>query len=325
MNEFKYGAVMLPLPSHLVFEVLKYQKLIDPSDVVELEDDPHITVKYGVDPSIPVSEVRRVLSGIGPINVVLGRTSLFELPDQEVLKLEVTSPSLITANLLVRKHLKCIDTYPTYIPHVTLAYLKTGSGSKYEGIMIPKLSGESHEFTHVKYSDRDSNKHVISLGSGCSPDFTGNTDTISNMIDSVVRGVSPYLIIERADVKTRTFKVTADDDTFDELDKLFSMLHHNPGHSATFGMEFDGDGHQTFKVDPPPSRKYGGVDKTREVCVTEAALCTWCSGTGNRSDGSRCSRCHGTGQTSGGDQFDPGSFKSKHLRSKLGTREGSFQ
>ena len=34
--------------------------------------------------------------------------------------------------------------------------------------------------------------------------------------------------------------------------KLFALMHYNGGHSATFGLNFDGDGADAFKIDPPP-------------------------------------------------------------------------
>lgn len=80
------------------------------------------------------------------------------------------------------------------------------------------------------------------------------------------------LLKHRRDVERRRFTITADKDTFASLDKFFALLHHNPGHSGTFGMPFDGDGHQVFCVDPPPENKYSGKDKGKypdQVCVAE--------------------------------------------------------
>lgn len=80
------------------------------------------------------------------------------------------------------------------------------------------------------------------------------------------------LLKHRKDVSQRQFKITADKDTFNSLDKFFALLHHNPGHSGMFGMPFDGDGHQVFVLDPEPSSKYSGKDKGKypdQVCVAE--------------------------------------------------------
>jgi hypothetical protein len=58
---------------------------------------------------------------------------------------------------------------------------------------------------------------------------------------------------------TKTFTITAHEDSMAKLEAFFAMLHFNGGHSSIFGIEFDGDGHDTAKFDPePPKFPAGG-------------------------------------------------------------------
>ena len=53
---------------------------------------------------------------------------------------------------------------------------------------------------------------------------------------------------------TKTYTITATPDTLRRFERFMGFLHYNGGHSAIFGMPFDGDGHERFKCEPPPER-----------------------------------------------------------------------
>jgi hypothetical protein len=77
---------------------------------------------------------------------------------------------------------------------------------------------------------------------------------------------------------TKTFTITAPDDTMEKLEAFFSMLHYNGGHSGIFGMSFDGDGHESAKFDPEPAKfaaggEISGVGTDAEI-VTSKSACT---------------------------------------------------
>ncbi len=77
---------------------------------------------------------------------------------------------------------------------------------------------------------------------------------------------------------TKTFTVTAPDDTMEKLEAFFSMLHFNGGHSGIFGITFDGDGHESAKFDPEPPKfhaggQISGVGTDAEI-VTSKDVCT---------------------------------------------------
>lgn len=96
------------------------------------EDNPHVTVKYGLHTS-RASDVHPVLTDEPPVDLRFGKTSLFETPDYDVVKIDIHSPDLHRLNGKISKALKVTDTHPTYQPHATVAYVKSGLGKHYVG------------------------------------------------------------------------------------------------------------------------------------------------------------------------------------------------
>lgn len=95
------------------------------------ETDSHITVLYGLETRNP-DDVIELLQGSGPVTVEFGEVSLFENEKYDVLKVSVVSPDLHKLNKLLRDQLEWENDYgDSYLPHVTIAYLKTGEGKKY--------------------------------------------------------------------------------------------------------------------------------------------------------------------------------------------------
>ena len=58
------------------------------------------------------------------------------------------------------------------------------------------------------------------------------------------------------DLETETFKVRATPDTMEKFKAWLAFFHYNGGHSGTFAMDFDGDGHEQLSVEPAPPEKY---------------------------------------------------------------------
>jgi hypothetical protein len=52
---------------------------------------------------------------------------------------------------------------------------------------------------------------------------------------------------------TQQIKISASPDVWGKLERFFALLHFNASHSATCGINFDGDGADCFKIEPAPS------------------------------------------------------------------------
>lgn len=121
----------------------------------QARDDIHVTVKYGLHHADP-SEFQNYLIGRKPITLRLGKVSLFEADDHDVVKLEVSSPQLHSLNRTVSNNFEVTDTYPQYIPHVTIAYVKKGRGKPYDG--REDFVGKEVILNRATFSGKDNRK-----------------------------------------------------------------------------------------------------------------------------------------------------------------------
>jgi hypothetical protein len=90
------------------------------------EDTPHTTIKYGLHDETP-EKVAELSKKFGIIQLNFGKITKFTInPDFDVLKVDVISEKLMELNKLISSNMESTDKY-TYIPHVTLAYIKKGT------------------------------------------------------------------------------------------------------------------------------------------------------------------------------------------------------
>ena len=153
-RSYKFSSTQVQLPANLAEQVLLFGKSLPAFDLCEeeggLEDDIHITVKYGLHTN-DADEVRKALATyVGPIRFTLGKTNIFIGKDYDVLYVEVISADLMVLNSRLSDRLEVTTTYPTYTPHVTVAYLKSGLGVRYRGLNV--FEGMSATVGSVRFS-----------------------------------------------------------------------------------------------------------------------------------------------------------------------------
>ncbi len=167
-----FSSTQVNLPENESKEVLSVGKtLIKDADVYTDENDPsygreetpHVTVKYGLETENS-EEVRKILESEKPFDVTLGKTSIFENADKpyDVVKIDVDSPELHRLNKLISDNAKVTDTFPDYKPHVTLAYVKKGTGKNYVG--NNSLEGKKISFDSITFSSKNGETVDIPLG-----------------------------------------------------------------------------------------------------------------------------------------------------------------
>lgn len=147
---------------------------IDPVD--GLETRPHITVKYGLH-TAEAADLAPILSGEGPATAKVEGIEIFENDTKDVVVLRVSSPDLDRLNKTIGKNLEVTDTYPDYKPHITLGYVKKGTGQKYRGAKTG-LEGRELTFSAVEFSGKDRSITPIALNAtrtGAAPE-TGVRD-----------------------------------------------------------------------------------------------------------------------------------------------------
>jgi len=135
----------------------------DGKDTKGREDEIHATLLYGLTDDNPEG-VQKIASSMEPFAIRLGLVTAFmDKPDYDVLKIAVESPQLIKLHYALRNNLKNSNKFPTYDPHITIAYLKKGAA-------MPYLGDESfrNQFFHaasLTYSNRDQNRIQIAFKS----------------------------------------------------------------------------------------------------------------------------------------------------------------
>ncbi|NCB40987.1 MAG: hypothetical protein EOM80_19705, partial [Erysipelotrichia bacterium] len=158
----------ITVPNAVSSKMLDLGKSIPDSELYIDKDDPsygretraHVTVRYGLDTDNP-ADLKR-LSEMPPIRVKMGDVSIFEADKYDVVKVDVDSPELRTANQMVGELVAVPgETHKDYKPHATIAYVKKGEGKKYVGNKT--LFGKTFEIDEINLVDRDGKEHKIKL------------------------------------------------------------------------------------------------------------------------------------------------------------------
>lgn len=124
-----------------------------------LEDEPHVTLLYGLEDSVTLNEVKEIIAKYEFTECTLHNASLFE-NEYDVFKFDVKGDNLHDCNASLRE-LPYSNSYPDYHPHVTIAYLKEGEGAKY----CKQLEGVEYKLKpkYAVYSQADGTKDNIEI------------------------------------------------------------------------------------------------------------------------------------------------------------------
>ena len=176
-EERDYSWVSIATPKEIGSKTIKFAKSIperelyiekeEKGEVIHgkgwkygVEDDPHITVLWGIHTK-SVQKIIKTLQDQKGGTVSLGQVGMFETEDYDVLKVNIISPALHRLNRVLQENVKHTTTHPEYHPHLTLAYLKCGNGSKY--IKDKRFHNLKFEFDEVIFEDYEDKKTTITL------------------------------------------------------------------------------------------------------------------------------------------------------------------
>jgi len=158
-----FSCILAPFPWKIAEEIRTWsQNNILEQDLTDdgLESHVHVTVKYGLHNHDPY-EIRPIIRDFGPIKLTLGKISLFENDEHDVVKISIQSNGLIKLNKLIASKFENTETHPQYIPHCTLAYVKSGMGKKYAG--RTDFSGKEVIIKEIIFSGNDYRETIFSL------------------------------------------------------------------------------------------------------------------------------------------------------------------
>ena len=133
----RYGCLMMMFDFQSGIE-----DIVHPADMDEVEDEPHVTVLYGIHGAHGPTPQNFMIPDIYRKMPVLfeRRITVFE-GKTDVLKISVESAMLREFREYVKATFVWSESgFSEYNPHLTLAFVKGGTGKKYEGIRVPYCS-----------------------------------------------------------------------------------------------------------------------------------------------------------------------------------------
>lgn len=131
----KFGCAMLYLDFP---ELKKLQKEIDKADLYEddedpsfgLEKDPHITLLYGFHKTAKPDEIKKIVQNTEFGTIEATKVSAFKGEKYDVLKFDIKCKQLHEVNKKLQEF-PHTNKFKDYVPHATIAYLKSGMADKY--------------------------------------------------------------------------------------------------------------------------------------------------------------------------------------------------
>jgi 2'-5' RNA ligase/GNAT superfamily N-acetyltransferase len=161
----KYSSTQVDLPFDMATRLKEISvEQIPDSDLDKTEgreENPHITVKYGIHDEFPEA-VEEALIGYGPAAATIGKIGIFEAAEYDVVYLGVESADLTLLNKVISENVNVTDTQKSYIPHITLGYVKKGRATKYAG-RDTDLTGQTVVFDKIMFHSRNGEEYVIPL------------------------------------------------------------------------------------------------------------------------------------------------------------------
>lgn len=136
-TKIEYGALMV------FFDIDNWNEvtsMVDKDDIYDkpsfgIEDEPHLTLLYGFHTDVKVEEVQKIIESIidisKPLKIELNKVSSFETNDYDVVKFDVVLTDTLSKLNKALKKLPHTSNFPDYHPHVTISYVKKGTGKKY--------------------------------------------------------------------------------------------------------------------------------------------------------------------------------------------------
>lgn len=139
INEAKshrYGYVMAYFTVSNWDEIVNY---IVPDDIYKpdekrfgIQNDPHITLLYGLHKEVTPEMVKNALKGLDTtLNITIKGIDIFQNEEFDVVKFNVVLNDELKNINEALKELPYTSDYDEYLPHVTIAYVKKGTGKKY--------------------------------------------------------------------------------------------------------------------------------------------------------------------------------------------------
>jgi tRNA nucleotidyltransferase/poly(A) polymerase len=128
-----------------------------------IEDEPHVTILYGINNNISEKDVLNLVEKLvkPDIEVNIESIDCFENDEFDVVKFNVNSELLHKLNFVLTKKFDYRNNYPDYKPHMTIAYVKSGTGNKYKFDFDKPLTIKGLYFKYSKSENSNNETHDV--------------------------------------------------------------------------------------------------------------------------------------------------------------------
>lgn len=106
------------------------------------EIDSHLTILVGLVSDSPES-VRAAIEETNQFGILVNGVSLFEREEYDVLKADVISPGAHNLRAKIAESTRYVTDFPTYVPHITIAYLTKKRDNRQFQKMMDSFRGVS--------------------------------------------------------------------------------------------------------------------------------------------------------------------------------------
>ena len=158
-SEYKYGCVMIetPFPNwNDITSMISPEDLYDREEGDAIQENPHLTIFYGLHSNVKTEVVEDIFREFkGNIKIEGNGISIFENELFDVVKFNINSQGSLQSLFNEFMKLPNSCTYPDYQPHITIAYVKSGTGKKY---VKPDYKYEVKNVDKITYSMADGDK-----------------------------------------------------------------------------------------------------------------------------------------------------------------------
>lgn len=178
INGYSYGCVMVEVPVKNWKEITQF---IETDDLYEEKDDstygiqnnPHLTLLYGLHENVTDEQVKSVFDNFNEqINIEIEGIDIFENEKFDVVKFNVKKTNTLQNIFDKLSEFPNSNEYPDYKPHITIAYVKSGTGKKY---VNPNYKYKVEDATEITYSKPNDDKFKFNTNESIKESFEYKT------------------------------------------------------------------------------------------------------------------------------------------------------
>lgn len=167
--KYKYCSTQINLNGTAATRVLMFADML-PDGVLGVEgreDQPHLTVQYGIQKP-DVDAIREAVRRVSPFEIVLGKTAMFPPSEHSsgdaplFVSVKAGTDKLVALRNAIRAVVPVRDSFPTYVPHVCVAYVRTDAARQYVG--KDWLDGTVVAVNEIAFSNTEGEHVSIPLG-----------------------------------------------------------------------------------------------------------------------------------------------------------------